>query len=276
MEFALADLSLNSRMRRVYFFIALQLIMLSSRAQDSDAYAAGYYVRGNDTLPYRYLEPLHFKKGMKYPVIIVLHGSGERGKDNKLQLQHGGNLFVNRPMREKYPAYIIFPQCNLSKSWARVHKDRFPLDSLGGLHFLSEQPPTLPLSLLMQLLDSISNHRSVDKERIYIGGLSMGGMGTFELLWRKPGFFAAGFPICGGGDPGKMRLYKEVPLWIFHGEKDPVVRVANSRRMFNAFKAAGGSARYSEYPGVVHNSWDNAFAEPGLMAWLFSKSRKKL
>jgi hypothetical protein len=140
-------------MRQVSFLIALQLIMLTSSAQDLNAFAAGYFVRGKDTLRYRYLEPLHLKKGTKYPVVIVLHGSGERGKDNKLQLVHGGKLFVDPFLREKYPAYIIFPQCNVGKSWARVDRDRFSLDSLGGLNFLSAHPPTMPLRLVMQLLD---------------------------------------------------------------------------------------------------------------------------
>ena len=263
-------------MRNLYFFLALQLVLLNSYGQKSNGYAAAYFRSGNDTLPFRYLEPLEIKKGKKYPVIIVLHGTGERGRDNKLQLVHGAKSFMDPSLRNNYPAYIIFPQCKVNTSWARAKKSRFTFDTLGGFTYSSAQPPTRPLALLMQLVNSISNQPSVDKDRIYIGGLSMGGMATFELLWRKPGFFAAAFPICGGGDPAKVAMYKEVPLWIFHGKEDPVVRVSNSRRMLNAFKEAGGSAKYSEYPGVGHNSWNNAFAEAGLVPWLFSKSRKRL
>ena len=103
----------------------------------------------------------------------------------------------------------------------------------------------------------------------------MGGMGTFELLWRKPGFFAAGFPMCGGGDPAKVNIYaKNFPIWIFHGSNDPIVPVSNSRLMVNALKNAGANVTYSEYPGVGHNSWDNAFAEPQLLDWIFAQERK--
>jgi predicted peptidase len=263
-------------MRSIYFLFVFQLLIVSTYAQKSVGYKGRYFIRGNDTLPFRYLEPADIKKGRKYPVIVILHGSGERGIDNRLQLVHGGRLFIDSSLRADYPAYIIFPQCRVSKSWARVKKDRFHLDSLGGLKYLSTLPPTPPLSLVIQLLDSIVNQPSVDRDKIYIGGLSMGGMGVFEVLWRKPGFFAAGFSICGGGDPSKVAIYKDVPLWIFHGQDDPVVPVGNSRRMLSAFKAVGGNVKYSEYKGVVHNSWDNAFSEPGLMPWLFSQTRKKL
>ncbi|HSB93637.1 MAG TPA: dienelactone hydrolase family protein [Flavitalea sp.] len=263
-------------MRKLRVLLLLQVATICASAQQSNDYAAGFFTSGKDTLSYRYLEPLGMKKGQKYPVIIILHGSGERGNDNKLQLVHGGKLFIDPTVRANFPAFIIFPQCKPGKSWTRVEKDRFSFDSLGGLRFRSAQPPTTPLSLVMQLLDSVSRQPTVDRSKIYVGGLSMGGMGTFELLWRKPGFFCAAFLICGGGDPTRVSLYREVPLWIFHGEKDPVVKVGNSRRMVNAFRAAGGRAKYSEYKGVVHNSWDNAFAEPGLLPWLFSYSRKNL
>ena len=263
-------------MRNLYFLLAFQLLIVSTYAQKSTGYKGRYFTRGNDTLPFRFLEPVGMQKGMKYPVIVVLHGSGERGSDNRLQLVHGARLFIDSSLRAEYPAYIIFPQCKVSKSWARVNKNRYSFDSLGGLTYQSALPPTPQLALVMQLLDSFVNQPSVDKDRIYIGGLSMGGMGVFEVLWRKPGFFAAGFPICGGGDPSKVAMYKEVPLWIFHGQDDPVVPVGNSRRMLSAFKSVGGNVKYSEYLGVVHNSWDNAFKEPGLMPWLFSQTRKRL
>jgi len=104
----------------------------------------------------------------------------------------------------------------------------------------------------------------------------MGGMGTFEILWRKPNFFAAALPICGGGDPSKVPLYaNKFPIWIFHGNKDPVVTVSNSRLMVNALKAADAKVIYSEYPGIQHDSWKNAFAEPDLLKWLFAQKKKK-
>ena len=102
----------------------------------------------------------------------------------------------------------------------------------------------------------------------------MGGMGTFELLWRKPNFFAAAFPICGGGNTSSASIYgKDFPIWIFHGDKDPVVDVNDSRQMVEALKTAGAKVKYTEYPGVKHDSWKKAFAEPQLIAWLFSQHR---
>ncbi len=128
--------------------------------------------------------------------------------------------------------------------------------------------------MVSQLLDSLVATGTVDKKKVYIGGLSMGGMGTFELLWRKPNFFAAAFPICGGGDPQKVTVYgKKFPIWIFHGDKDQSVLVSNSRLMYNELKAARAKVKYTEYPGVGHNSWDNAFKEPELLPWLFSQRR---
>src|SRR5438045_626859 len=111
-------------MWNLFFLWVLQLLITSAYAQKSTGYKGGYFTRGNDTLPFRYLEPAVIKKGMKYPVIIVLHGSGERGNDNRLQLVHGAKLFLDSSLRANYPAYIIFPQCKVSKSWARAKKDR--------------------------------------------------------------------------------------------------------------------------------------------------------
>ena len=103
----------------------------------------------------------------------------------------------------------------------------------------------------------------------------MGGMGTFELLWRKPKFFAAAIPICGGGDPSKVNVYaKNFPVWVFHGDSDPVVPVSNSRLMVKELKKAGANVKYTEYPGVGHDSWTNAFAEPGLLDWVFDQEKK--
>jgi predicted peptidase len=126
------------------------------------------------------------------------------------------------------------------------------------------------LELVSELMDSLAAGKDVNTKKIYIGGLSMGGMGTFEMLWRKPHFFAAAFAICGGGNPEKVSDYASgFPIWVFHGDSDPTVKVGNSRLMVNALKKAGAKVKYTEYPGVAHNSWDNAFAEPGLLDWLF-------
>lgn len=243
-------------------------------AQDAGSFEKKEFVRNGDTLRYRLQYPLHYDAHKKYPLLLFLHGAGERGSDNEAQLKHGGKLLADSSVREKYPAFVIAPQCPANDWWSRIRRDTSVRDSLGGFMYLSGEPAGKALSLVSGLLDSLASSGSVNKQRIYVGGLSMGGMGTYEILWRKPHFFAAAFPICGGGDPEKVKVYaKGFPVWIFHGDKDPVVPPANSRRMVNALKAAGARVKYTEYPGVLHNSWDNAFAEPELFSWLFAQKK---
>ncbi len=252
---------------------------MSASAQDTTLYKKAVFIKGNDTLGYRILYPIKYDVNKKYPVILLLHGAGERGSDNDSQLIHGGSLFTDPAIRSKYPAFVIFPQCAANDFWAKITwvkptEDDAKKDSLGGLHYISEGPASVSLGLVENLIDSFAKTPQVNRKKIYVGGLSMGGMGTFEILWRKPHFFAAAFPICGGGDPAKVTLYaKNFPIWVFHGDSDPVVPVGNSRRMVNALKAAGAKVKYSEYPGVNHGSWDNAFAEPTLLSWLFAQKR---
>lgn len=254
----------------------LLLLSITVKAQDYPSFEKQLYINGKDTLRYRIQYPLNYDANKKYPLILFLHGSGERGRDNEKQLVWGGSLFAADSNRTKYPAIIIIPQCPQNDSWGRISRaNTNPPDSLGNLKYLSEQPIGKSLQLVSNLLDSLVSAKKVITKKIYVGGLSMGGMGTFEILWRKPGFFAAAFPICGGGDPAKVLLYgKKIPVWIFHGEKDPVVPPANSRRMLAALQTAKAKVKYSEYPGVQHDSWRNAFAEPDLLEWLFKQKRK--
>ena len=259
-------------MKKIFFFWLATSCLTSSLAQDDTIYQKRIFVRGSDTLPYRILYPLDYKPRKKYPILLFLHGSGERGKDNELQLVHGSKLFTDSSNRQKFPAIVIFPQCPQNDSWARVNiaRNTQPFQ----LEFLSDGPMTIPLSLVSQLMDSLASTRSVNKKKIYIGGLSMGGMGTFDMLWRKPGFFAAAFPICGGGDTSKAVVYgKNFPIWVFHGAADPVVDPNNSRKMVAALQRAGARVKYSEYPNVKHDSWTNAFAEPDLLKWLFDQRK---
>jgi predicted peptidase len=259
-------------MKKIFFLSLAAFAFSTVYAQNKNVYEKKVFVRGSDTLPYRILYPLDYKPKKKYPVVLFLHGGGERGNDNELQLAHGWKLFADSLNRKKYPAFVIFPQCPLNTSWANVTVNRSvqPYE----LEFLSDQPMTKTLSLVSQLMDSLLESGTVNKKKVYVGGLSLGGMGTFDLLWRKPGFFAAAFPICGGGDTTKAIVYgKNFPAWVFHGTADPVVDVRNSRKMVAALQKAGAKVKYSEYPEVKHDSWTNAFAEPELLQWLFKQHR---
>jgi predicted peptidase len=263
-------------MKKVGIVFLLVTACMSVSAQDFSKFQKNIYTAGSHTLPYRILFPQNYDSTKQYPLVIFLHGAGQRGNDNQKQLLHGASLFLNDANRTRFPAIVIFPQCSLNDFWARTRILRTSTDSTPfKFEYLTDVPMNKGLNLVSQLLDSFASEKNIDNKRIYIGGLSMGGMGTFELLWRKPGFFAAAFPICGGGNPSSASSYgKGFPLWIFHGDKDPVVDVNDSRKMVWALKIAEANAKYTEYPGVKHDSWKKAFQEPQLLPWLFGQKKE--
>jgi predicted peptidase len=251
----------------------LFMTIMSAEAQDYNMYEQGSYIHKKDTLPYRILFPENFDPAKKYPLIFVLHGSGERGNDNKAQLVHGGSLFLQVQYRDKFPAIVVFPQCPKDGSWSNrilqfdangKEKQLFPV---GG-------DATPAMRMLLSCVNQFLDKPFVDHHKVYVGGLSNGGMGTFEILRRKPDVFAAAFAICGGDNTRNAKMYaQKVPMWIFHGENDDVVLYQHSLIMVEAIKAAGGHPKFTLYPNDGHNSWDDAFAEPDLLPWLFGNSK---
>ena len=229
----------------------------------------GEFVSGNNVLPYRILYPENYDRSKKYPLILLLHGGGERGNDNEKQLVHGSGLFLNPEMRKKYPAIVVAPQCPSDSYWAAATIDRTTTPFQISFDYGAEPP--WPLVAANELVKKIANEEAVDKSRIYITGLSMGGMGTFESVYRYPNLYAAALPICGGAD---LRAYdnrvRKTAFWVFHGADDAVVGVSLSREMQAKLKSLKVKTKYTEYPGVNHNSWDNAFAESQFLEWMFS------
>jgi predicted peptidase len=262
--------------RKFYLTILMGLsisLPFSLKAQDLSKFDKGSYIEKKDTISYRFLFPENFDPTKKYPLIIVLHGAGERGNDNEAQLKYGPKLFLNDTIRAKYPAIVIFPQCAKGSYWSNVDIKQ---DSAGKVAFQFREggEPTMAMRGLLGLVSQWLDKPFVDKHRVYIGGLSMGGMGTFEILRRKPEVFAAAFAICGGDNTLNAKIYaKKVPLWIFHGAKDNVVPSDHSIIMVNAIKAAGGYPKFTLYPNDGHNSWGDAFAEPDLIPWLFQHKK---
>lgn len=253
-------------------FLLLFATGVSVQAQTTEDFKKEQFLHQEDTLNYRILYPKDFSEDKKYPLVLFLHGAGERGKDNEMQLANGSRLFLEN--MDIFPAIVVFPQAPAEDFWAKieVERDSLPYD----FNFYPKQDPTTALSMVMKLMDSITSAESVDNSRVYVGGLSMGGMGTFEILSRKPEMFAAAFAICGGGDPEIAKDYPEgFNIWIFHGEQDEVVLPKYSKSMARAVNSAGGNAKLSLYPEDDHNSWDTAFAEPYLLEWLFSHSNGK-
>ncbi|HEU4470602.1 MAG TPA: prolyl oligopeptidase family serine peptidase [Flavisolibacter sp.] len=254
-------------------FAVLQPGLFVALSQDLSAFEKKWMVQGNDTMPYRVLLPLNYDTAKAYPVIFFLHGAGERGRDNEKQLVHGSKLFLQEEVRKNFPAIVVFPQCGTNDYWSNVLRTH---DASGKrqFHFLPGGEPTRSMALLQKLTRLILASYRVKSNQVYIGGLSMGAMGTYELVRRMPRIFAAAFAICGGAEPSTARQLKQTSWWIFHGLKDDVVDPVFSRKMTDALKAAGADTRLTLYPEANHNSWDPAFAEKELFTWLFSKKKK--
>lgn len=249
------------------------LVICGALTAQQNAYKEAFFIKNQDTLRYRIMYPANFSETVQYPVILFLHGAGERGSDNSKQLANGSKLFANETNRGAFPAIVIFPQCPKEDYWPNATVDRSTKPI--SLTFPLTNPPTKALNLTMLLLDDVLSKPHVNKNKVYVGGLSMGGMGTFEILYRKPTTFAAAFAICGAGNPEGVKAYaKTTDLWVFHGANDDVVDPQQSLAMAAAYLKAGGKPNVTIYGKDNHNSWDSAFAEPDLLTWLFSKSKK--
>jgi predicted peptidase len=265
------DNLINIMSRKIIFLLMLAILPVMLKAQDSGSYERANFVSGKDTLPYRILLPRNFDESKKYPVLFFLHGAGERGNDNQSQLVHGSKLFLKDESREKFPAIIIVPQCPANSFWSNV---KIESPEKWGFTFQKGGKPTLAMELLIKLVKDIQAKPYADRSRFYVGGLSMGGMGTLEILRRQRKTFAAAFSICGGDNVGNVKKYRKVPIWFFHGGKDDVVPPVNSERVVAALKTMGAEVKFTVYPEANHNSWDQAFAEPEFLSWLFSHSKK--
>ena len=253
--------------------IGFLLSSFASHSQESEFIPSYHSFGKGDLLPFNILYPSTFSKEEKYPLVLFLHGAGERGNDNKKQLAHGSKLFLDAENRKEFPAIVIFPQCPEDDFWSNVKKFRDENDRR-QFEFKVAGKPTKALNGAMSLMDSLVRLPFIDVNRLYVAGLSMGGMGTFEIVSRRPDLFAAAMPICGGGNPKSVKRYAEkVPFWVFHGAKDDVVRPQYSETMVEALKDRGGDVTFTLYPEANHNSWDPAFAEPGFLSWMFSKTK---
>lgn len=224
-----------------------------------------YISNSVDTLRYRIMLPEPFAEDKDYPLVLFLHGAGERGNDNVSQLKWGVHAFANEEFRKEHPAIVIAPQAPEGTFWANLHWRE------EGTSLMDN--PAKPLELVHDLLLSVLEDYPVDINRLYITGLSMGGFGTWDYITRYPDLFAAAMPICGGGDPTKAHLLTDLPIWNFHGTLDKVVPPHFSRDMIQALRIAGGEPGYTEYPHMDHFSWVPAYADREVLDWLFTQTK---
>lgn len=255
-------------MKNLPWLISLALVAtLATHARGEDEFEAHVY-KGEQgkTLPYRLLTPANYDKAKHYPILLFLHGYGERGTDNKAQLKHCVDEFVKPGMREKYPCFVLVPQA--PDAWIGIADADFqkPLPA--------SRKPEEALMLAMETLDALAREYSIDSHRVYLSGASNGGYAVWWLLEHEHQRFAAAVPMCGGGDPSAISIAKSVPIWAFHGEKDPVVPVERSREMVAALKAAGGDPKFTEYPKGKHmDSADKAFKSQEMFEWMFEQKK---
>lgn len=253
---------------RITLSFFLIFLGISTLTAQNEMFLKKEYIYQSDTLRYRILFPDNYDSKKSYPLVFFLHGSGERGSDNEKQLKHGAGLFTNPENRAKYPSIVLFPQCGEKDYWAPI------VTREKGFGYPLKSKATEPMQLLIRLIAEIRKNEAVDKKRIYVVGLSMGGMGTFDLICRKPGLFAAAIPICGGVNIDRLNKVKNVPVRIFHGANDPIVSPAHSKDAYNQLKKAGSKkVELIIYPGVGHNSWTNAFAADDFMSWMYNQHK---
>lgn len=239
----------------------------AANAQSTNLFSPQSYTNGKgDTLFYRQLTPDANPK-RHYPLIIFLHGSGERGSDNIAQLKWGVMNFATEQNLLKYPAVIIAPQCPNNAGWTQPGRDR----SVTSMSMASS--PTKPMELLLELIKKMKAQGQIDTARIYITGLSMGGFGTFDAIEREPGLFAAAVPVCGGGDPAKAASLAKLPMWIFTGSEDPTVNPEYSLNMLEAIWKTGARPGFTMLPEVGHFSWLGAYTDPLMIEWLFRQHK---
>jgi predicted peptidase len=187
-------------------------------------------------------------EGDAVPLLLFLHGAGERGKDLDKVKMHGPPKMIEKG--HDFGAIVVSPQCPKDSWWSHE------------------------VDALIALLDKLEREHNIDKKRIYITGLSMGGYGTFALAARQPDRIAAAVPICGGGELFAAWQLTKLPMWVFHGEEDKVVPAEESKRLVRTIQDGGGkNVKLTLYPGVGHNSWDKAYSDEMMWKWLFEQQR---
>ena len=205
-------------------------------------------------LAYWLMTPEKIDPKKTYPLVLALHGRGGNTE--------AATVLASAEMRQKHPCFVMAPAVSRKEVWADPDDSRKP-------------PHTQRITIALEAVDAVKKANPIDPSRVYVTGQSMGGFGTFGALAASPRTFAAAMPVCGGWNPDDAAKMKDVPIWVFHGDADRTVPVERSRKMVEAIKRSGGEIKYTEYPGVGHNSWSKTYASSDAWNWLFTQRRAK-
>ena len=213
-----------------------------------------------EALNYRWFRPglAPGPQPTNFPLVLFLHGAAGLGSDNQRQFNGGNEVpplaLTAEDAQRRFPCFVLAPQCPRGESWSGDSRE-----------------PARVTRLTLAAVESLRREFPLDARRFYLVGVSMGGNGVWDVAARFPDRFAAVVPICGSGNPAAASRLSRLPIWCFHGAADPLIPVDYARRMIAALRKAGGNPRYTEYPGVGHDSYRNAFKEPELLPWLFQQ-----
>ena len=253
-------------MRKILAVLLCMLFVtlpLTANAAGNIKETAGKYTYTNEdtTLPYRLILPENYDESKEYPLLFFFHGAGERGNDNELQFFHCVQYLADN-MPE---TIIVAPQCPVNHQWVDT-------PWANGAYSIDTVPESNEMKAVMELLEELKENYSIDTDRMYVSGISMGGFGTWDAIMRHNDVFAAAIAVCGGGDPSQAENLVDVPLYVFHGDADDAVPVSGSRDTVQAIKDAGGTkVEYVEYKGAGHGIWNQAFATEGLLEKLLQQ-----
>ncbi|MBR4278897.1 MAG: prolyl oligopeptidase family serine peptidase, partial [Clostridia bacterium] len=252
---------MSKKIISIVLAVLLVALPMTALAYDINTSPKLTYTNSDTTLPYRLILPENYDANKEYPMIVFFHGAGERGNDNELQFVHCVQyIHDNTPE----PCIIVAPQCPTGNQWVDTPW------SLGA-YSVDKVPESNEMRAVIELLRSLETKYSVDSDRIYAMGISMGGFATWDAITRHSDYFAAAIPVCGGGDPSKADILKNIPIFTFHAINDPDVPVSGTQQTVKAIQQAGGSLiSYTEYSYGAHGIWNMAFATEGLFTRLFA------
>lgn len=260
---------------KIVLVLSFSLVTLTfSKAQTFESKSHTNASIANYSMPYRLFVPTGYNANTSYPLVLFLHGAGERGTDNNAHIEssRGAKLWAETANQASYPCFVIAPQCPANKQWVNTNW------SLGS-YSITNIPMSTELKMVKDIIETLQTQYNIDASRLFITGLSMGGYGTWDFILRYPTMFKAAVPICGAGDPSKASLISTIPLRVFHSSDDNIVPVAGSRDMVNAINAVGPNTRtkfYTEYTDQGHFSWTNAYNTSDLVSWLFTTNPIKV